>query len=93
MNRVTITFEKNGDIGRICSDAPIELYFVCPHIPEDRVYLYGGVEVGPKFVRREIGGYAVGHANDDRFEVARRKGRLEYVLPQRKRGARSVAGG
>ena len=37
MNRVTLTFAANGDIARICSDEPIELYWVCPHCPQDRV--------------------------------------------------------
>lgn len=64
MNRITLTLDRNGDIDRICSDEPVEVYFVSPHTPADRVYLYGGVEVGPQFVRQEIGGFAVGHADD-----------------------------
>ena len=64
MNRVTIQINEHGEIGRICSDEPIEFYFVSPHTPHDRVYLYGAVEVGPQFVREEIGGYAVGHFDD-----------------------------
>lgn len=64
MNRVTITLNEGGDIVRICSDEPIECFFVSPHTPEDRVYLYGSVDVGPQHVREEIGGFAVGHADD-----------------------------
>lgn len=64
MNRVTLTLNPNGDIERICSDEPIELYFVSPHTPGDRVYLYSSVDVGPQYVREEIGSYAVGHADD-----------------------------
>lgn len=63
-NRVTLTFDEGGGIVRICSDEPVEVYFVSPHTPHDRVYLYGSTDVGPQHVREEIGGYAVGHAHD-----------------------------
>lgn len=69
MNRVTITLDSNGDIDRVCSDEAIEFYFVSPHTPEDRVYLYEAVHVGPQHVRAEIGGYAVGHADDGTLET------------------------
>jgi len=69
VNRVTLTLDHKGDITRICSDEPVELYFVNPHTPHDKVYLYGSVEVGPQFVQQEIGGYAVGHATDGTLTV------------------------
>ena len=67
MNRVTITLTPHGEIARICSDEPIECYWVSPHTPHDRVYLFDAVYTGPQFVREEIGGYAVGHADDGTF--------------------------
>ena len=33
MNRMTITFDAKGDVGAICSDKPIELFFVSPSTP------------------------------------------------------------
>lgn len=68
MNRITLTLDR-GNVVKICSDEPVDVYFVDPAVPHDRVYLYGSVEVGPQFVRREIGGYAVGHAHDGTLDV------------------------
>ena len=67
MNRLTITLTENGEIGTICADSPLEIYFVCPHVPHDRVYLYGAANIGPEFVREQIGGYSVGHWGDGTF--------------------------
>jgi len=64
MNRIAITLNEHGELDRICSDEVVEVYIVDPKCKEDRVYLYGAVETGPQFVRQEIGGYVVGHAND-----------------------------
>ena len=69
MNRITLTMNQNGEIVRICSDEPVEVYYVSPHTPHDRVYLYGSVFVGPQHVREEIGSYAVGHATDGTLNV------------------------
>jgi hypothetical protein len=68
-NRVTVTLDPHGQIIRVCSDEEIEFFTVAPHVPHDRVYRYGAVEVGPQFVREEIGGYAVGHAADGTLSV------------------------
>lgn len=65
MNRVCITQDKNGDITGICADEPVEIYFVNPHLPHDRVYLYMAADFGPHHVRAAIGGYPVGHAGDE----------------------------
>ena len=67
INRVAITLTQNNDIVAVSSDEPIEFYFVCPHVPHDRVYLYEGVKVGPQHVQADIGGYPVGHRNDGTF--------------------------
>jgi hypothetical protein len=67
MNRVAITLNQYNDVVAVSSDEPIEFYFVCPHVPHDRVYLYGAVNVGPQHVHADIGGYAVGHRNDGTF--------------------------
>jgi hypothetical protein len=73
LNRLTITLTPNGEIDAICADSPLEVYIVAPHVPHDRVYLYGSTQVGPQFVQQQIGGYAVGHAGDGtlgEFEAA-----------------------
>jgi hypothetical protein len=64
-NRVAITYNDKGDIVRVCSDAPVEIYEVSPHTPHDRVYLRTRFEIGSNFVDEEIGGYAIGHYRDD----------------------------
>ena len=64
MNRVVIKLTKNGEFDGVCSDEPVEVFVVDPNCGADRVYLYGAAEIGPQHVRREIGGYAVGHAED-----------------------------
>lgn len=67
MNRICIIQDDRGDITGICADEPIEVYFVNPHLPQDRVYLYSSADFGPQHVRAAIGGYSVGHADDDVF--------------------------
>ena len=64
MNRITLTLNEHGEVVRICSDEPIEIYFVSPHTPHDRVYIYNSVNIGPQHVHAEIGEYVVGHAAD-----------------------------
>ena len=64
MNRIAVTFDPNGDIQQISSDAPVEIFLVDPTAPQDRVYRYEAVKTGPRFVQEQIGGYAVGHAGD-----------------------------
>lgn len=64
MNRIAITFDTNGNIQQISADAPVEIYFVDPNFPRDRVYRYEAARIGPQYVRDQISGYAVGHAGD-----------------------------
>jgi hypothetical protein len=64
MNRLTITLTPNGEIDTICADSPLDVYIVAPHVPHDRVYLYGSTQIGPQFVQEQIGGFAVGHSGD-----------------------------
>jgi hypothetical protein len=63
MNRIALTLDR-GCVAKVCADDALEVYFVDPSAPRDRVYLYGATEVGPQFVRQEIGGFGVGHAYD-----------------------------
>jgi hypothetical protein len=74
-NRVAITYNDKGDIVRVCSDAPVEIYEVSPHTPHDRVYIRTRFEIGSKFVDEEIGGYPIGHYRDDHL------GRLPPGMP------------
>lgn len=64
MNRFCILLDKNGEIDRLVADQELEIFFVDPRVPHDRVYKYSAADFGPEFVRELIGGYAVGHAND-----------------------------
>ena len=64
MNRFCILLDKNGEIDRLCADQAVEIYFVDPRVPHDRVYKYGSADFGPQFVRDLIGGYAVSHISD-----------------------------
>lgn len=67
MIRVTITQNCRGEITKICADEPIELYYVNPHIPNDRNYLCDDVEVGARSVDAELGGVEIGHQHDGTF--------------------------
>ena len=67
MNRLTITLTVHGEIDTICADSPLDVFIVCPHVPHDRVFLYGAVNIGPQHVQEQIGGYAVGHGGDGTF--------------------------
>jgi hypothetical protein len=87
MNRITITFKSNGDIGDICSDEPVEIYFVDPNMPADRVYLYQSAKIGPEHVRNEIGGYAVGHRDDGTLPT---EGAVSPMVPPSRPGLRLV---
>jgi hypothetical protein len=69
MNRITLAINERGYYTRVCSDEPLEFYVVSPHTPEDWVYLYTTVEVGPQFVQEEIGGHRVGHLADGTIDV------------------------
>ena len=64
MNRFCILLDEKGEIDRLVADEPIEIYWVDPRVPHDRVYKYEAADFGPQFVRELIGGFAVGHMND-----------------------------
>lgn len=57
MNRITLTIDEHGSIVRICADAEVEIYFVEPSRPEERVYRYGSTQVGPEHVDEQIDGW------------------------------------
>jgi hypothetical protein len=66
MIRITITTDDKGDIVRICSDKPVELYWVYPHAKcGDYVYFRGGVEIGSKFVEEELKKHPISHLDDE----------------------------
>lgn len=59
MNSITLTIDEHGGIFRICADEEIEVYFVQPSVPEERVYRYGATRVGPEYVDVQIEGRLV----------------------------------
>ena len=69
MNRLCIVLDQHGQISEICADEPLEIYWVDPSVPHDRVYLYQSAKIGPQYVRQLIGGYAVGHIDDGTIAV------------------------
>jgi hypothetical protein len=87
LNRVTVTLDPRGQIVRVCSDQEIEFFCVAPHVPDDRVYLCGAVDVGPQFVQQEIGGYPVGHEADGTLRVGLP---ISPKLPPSKPAIRSI---
>jgi hypothetical protein len=60
MKRITFTFDERGLIRSICADEEVEVYFVSPHVPRDRVYRCSSLRVGPEHVDEEIKGWPVG---------------------------------
>lgn len=62
MNRIAIYLNQDGEIQQISSDTPVEIFFVDPDIPIDRVYRYESTIIGPEFVQEQISGHATGHA-------------------------------
>lgn len=69
MNRITITLDKNGHFIRICADEDVEIFIVSPHVPDDRVYLWSSLRVGPHHVDNEIDGWPIG----DLWTMAKRQ--------------------
>ena len=67
MNRVVIKMDADGGF-EIFSDEPIEVYGVCDHIPEDRVYqLTKVVHIGVDKVQAQLRNDPVGHYHDDQL--------------------------
>ena len=60
MNRITMTVDENGHIVRICADAEVEVYIVCPSVPRDRVYRWSSLRAGREAVDEEIAGWPIG---------------------------------
>jgi hypothetical protein len=60
MKRITFTFDERRLIRSICADEEVEVYFVSPHVPRDRVYRWSSLRVGPEHVNEEIEGWPVG---------------------------------
>lgn len=60
MNRITFTMKVDGQIVRICSDEPVEIYIIQPSTPHDRVYKWSSLDAGPGVVDEEIGGWPIG---------------------------------
>ena len=70
MNRIAIVLDARGEIDRIVSDAPVRVFMVCDHAPDDRVYEMtadGTVEIGPEKMRAVLRDDPIGHAHDSHF--------------------------
>jgi hypothetical protein len=63
MNRIVINMDAQGGF-EVFSDEPIEVFVVCDHCPNDRVYQMTTVEVGVEKVRAQLRADPVGHTND-----------------------------
>jgi hypothetical protein len=65
MNRITLTLDNKGDIIKICSDEPVELYWIEPNARHDQVFLHGAVKIGAKFVEGELKKHPISHLDDE----------------------------
>lgn len=68
-NRVVIELTPCGSIQCINSDEPIDVFIVCDHVPNDRVYQWRegvGLHVGKDLVDDTLGDSPIGHYLDDR---------------------------
>lgn len=79
--RLCVTLTEHGEIATICADAPVDVFIVDPKAPADRVYQYEP-EIGPEYVRMEIGGYAIGHAADGTLGEGDGSGRRPPIKPR-----------
>jgi hypothetical protein len=66
MNRIVINMDVNGGF-EIFSDEPVEVFVVCDHCPNDRVYQSSSVNVGVEKVQAQLRSDPVGHINDDQL--------------------------
>lgn len=65
--RVVMEMDPQG-LFSVTSDAPIDFFVVCDHVPDDRVYQMD-IDVGPEKVRKILGDDAIGHAEDSFIET------------------------
>jgi hypothetical protein len=56
MNRITFTLDENGHLVHICADQKVEVYFIQPSTPRDRMYRWSSLVTGKAAVEEEIGG-------------------------------------
>jgi hypothetical protein len=79
MNRIVMEMDQNGNF-QFSSDEPVEIYVVCDHAPDDRVYQMN-VDVGKKQVDDILADCPVGHADDaesGKHEPTERKHRIMH---------------
>lgn len=62
MNRIVINMDEQGCF-TVFSDEPAELFVVCDHAPDDRVYQME-IEVGVQKVHDQLRNDPIGHKND-----------------------------
>ena len=80
-NRVCIELDENGHICNIVADEEVEIFIVDPKVPHDRVYQYESTEFGSQYVRKMIGGYAVGHLHDGTLGISDGTGKRKPSVP------------
>lgn len=77
MNRIVMEMGQNGNF-QFLSDEPVEIYVVCDHSPDDRVYQMS-VDISTKQVDDILADCPVGHAGDEesgKHEPSERKHRI-----------------
>ena len=79
MNRVVINMDPQGCF-EVFSDAPVEFFVVCDHVPADRVYQMS-VEVGVEKVRKQLLTDPVGHSGDAFFQTRSQYGKKPPSKP------------
>lgn len=62
MNRIVLNMDAQGGF-TVYSDEPIELFIVCDHTPNDRVYQMDA-EIGVEKVQQQLRTDPVGHKHD-----------------------------
>ena len=62
MNRIVLNMDAQGGF-TVYSDEPIELFVVCDHAPNDRVYQMDA-EIGVEKVQQQLRTDPVGHKHD-----------------------------
>jgi hypothetical protein len=93
MIRITFTTDNEGDIVRICSDKPIELYMVgCDANGDiDHVSYHEGVDIGSKIVEADLAEHPISHGRErlcGKFPAGMPPGYAYHVTKAMKRALR-----
>ena len=65
--RIAIVLNEHGEPAEFAADEDIEVLTIDPSGPSDRVFRYGGANVGAEHVDALIGDDPIGHIDDGRL--------------------------